>query len=297
MYNLDNELLNADGLDTSVSKRYSQDYSYSSADGESPDGDEESVEYEYEDSEVGGVEPADLPKFRSLVRAKKVALKNQYGKGHFKNESSTSRECKTIKVPQGYTDRQCRTILRKEVCVNVPKVRMVDKEVCVNVPHVKIVWVSGWRKKWKEFKQAGGLKDFKAQSKGLAPLTPSVPTSTPTPASAPTPTNVASQVTATPKKTFTLITPPKNTKITDFSNNSKINRKAVLDKREQEKNNPSNTSTTKGTDSKSPSEGSEEVESTTEKKKFLGMPKAVGIAVVIIGVAAIGFGAYKLIKK
>ena len=208
MYNLDNELLNADGLDTSVSKRYSQDYSYSSADGESPDGDEESVEYEYEDSEVGGVEPADLPKFRSLVRAKKVALKNQYGKGHFKNESSTSRECKTIKVPQGYTDRQCRTILRKEVCVNVPKVRMVDKEVCVNVPHVKIVWVSGWRKKWKEFKQAGGLKDFKAQSKGLAPLTPSVPTSTPTPASAPTPTNVASQVTATPKKTFTLITPP-----------------------------------------------------------------------------------------
>lgn len=276
MYNLDNELLNADGLDTSVSKRYSQDYSYSSADGESPDGDEESVEYEYEDSEVGGVEPADLPKFRSLVRAKKVALKNQYGKGHFKNESSTSRECKTIKVPQGYTDRQCRTILRKEVCVNVPKVRMVDKEVCVNVPHVKIVWVSGWRKKWKEFKQAGGLKDFKAQSKGLAPLSPVVPAPTPTtnPASVPTPSNVV------------------------FSNNSKINRKAVLDKREQEKNNPSSTSTTKGTDSKSPSEeGSEEVESTTEKKKFLGMPKAVGIAVVVLGVAAIGFGVYKFIKK
>ena len=35
----------------------------------------------------------------------------------------------------------------------------------------------------------------------------------------------------------------------------------------------------------------------TEKKKFLGMPKAVGIAVVVLGVAAIGFGVYKFIKK
>lgn len=42
-----------------------------------------------------------------------------------------------------------------------------EEEVCVNVPKLRLVWVSGWRKKWREFKRNGGLEQLKLQSKGL----------------------------------------------------------------------------------------------------------------------------------
>jgi len=68
----------------------------------------------------------------------------------------TRQECKTIQVPQAYTEAE---------------------EVCVNMPRFK--WVSGWRKQWREFKRNGGLQELKMMSKGLLPIeqpTPPPPT-------------------------------------------------------------------------------------------------------------------------
>lgn len=58
----------------------------------------------------------------------------------------TNRECKNVPTPEGYTELE---------------------EVCINVPKIRLVWVSGWRKKWREFKRDGGLAQLKLQSKGL----------------------------------------------------------------------------------------------------------------------------------
>lgn len=277
---------------------------FSSADGDEQEyEDEEYTEYENEEAEYeseGGddITAAELPKFRELVRNKKLELKAQYGKAKISvfecGIKPLNPDLAHPNVPciwdcskSKHTNKDCCAKNRQQAQKRADqRTKIANWERCRSENKGMIVW--GWRKRWRDFKRAGGLAQLRMQAKGLAPI--------PTPSSS-TPSNVVSQTT-TPKKTFTLIPPTKNTKITDFSNNSKINRKAVLDKREQEKNNPSSTSTTKGTDSKSPSEeGSEEVESTTEKKKFLGMPKAVGIAVVVLGVAAIGFGVYKFIKK
>jgi hypothetical protein len=46
-----------------------------------------------------------------------------------------------------------------------------EEQVCVNVPKLRLVWVSGWRKKWREFKRNGGLEQLKLQAKGLIPPT------------------------------------------------------------------------------------------------------------------------------
>jgi len=129
---------------------------YSSVEGDEQElEDEESVEYEGEDTEVG-VPEADLPKFRTLVKNKKLEMKAQYGKGHMK--ATTKQECNTVKVP-------CPTFSQP--------FKTCDKRVCVNVPSVQWVW--GWRKKWREFKQQGGLAQLKQQAKGLAPVVPVAP--------------------------------------------------------------------------------------------------------------------------
>lgn len=115
---------------------------YSSVDG--GDGDEDDVEYENEEAEVGGVESADLPRFRTLVRNKKLSFKATYGKGHFK---------------WGNWD---------------------NKKLTPNTPR----WISGWRRKWRDFKHSGGLAQLKQQAKGLAPVTTTTPvpvTTTPAP--------------------------------------------------------------------------------------------------------------------
>ena len=100
-----------------------------SSGGGNPDGDEDSVEYEGEEYEAGGIDFCASPRFRQLVRQKKLELKAQYGKGHWYDKLGDG------KAPQ---------------------------------------WIPGWRKKWREFKHAGGLAQLKLQSKCL-----DVPGSTP----------------------------------------------------------------------------------------------------------------------
>lgn len=186
------------------------------AEGEKEYENEDNTEYESEESEIGDTSDTDLPKFRTLVRNKKLELKSQYGKAHI--ETSTVRKCTTIQVPKI-------RMIDKEVCVNVPythwdsninckevcvkwnwKLECTERqnkclggfiggtrqecntvkvpegyteaeEVCVNVPRFK--WVSGWRKQWREFKRNGGLAQLKLQSKGL--YTPPSPQNTYTP--------------------------------------------------------------------------------------------------------------------
>ncbi len=116
---------------------------------------EDSVEYENEEAFIEeGFAPEESPKFRQLVRAKKLELKAQYGKAHLKTWTTSERKCLggfIDKPGDGrgpYWDPNIN-------CTNV------------NIPHV--AWVWGWRKKWREFKQGGGLAQLKMQSKGMVP--------------------------------------------------------------------------------------------------------------------------------
>lgn len=311
---LHNELLNADDLDESITGKYF------GADGDTvgEDGDEESNEYESEDSEVGGVDSSDLPRFRDLVKAKKLELKAQYGKGYFDNQSSTSRECKNVQVPEpytdrecknvqvpeGYTDRECKTVLGKEfcinvpkirmvdkeVCVNVPKVRMIDKEVCVNVPHLKIVWISGWRKKWREFKRDGGLAQLKMQSKGMIQINPSVlPMNNPVVGiqnTIPTPTSI--RFNSKPTRTILAVRG-------EMLKENSVNIKST-DNYSQEY------STDDESEDGTVKKGNIKTKTSTKKissdDRFLGMPKNIGIGVTaVIGCSLVAFTMWKLFKK
>jgi hypothetical protein len=160
------DLLNIEGLDESILVGGNIfDVTYSSASGE--DGDEDSVEHENEEAEVGGVESADLPRFRSLVREKKLSMKAQYGKGHY---------------------------VVTETWRNSPSVGSAVSVFVAFAHPKKTKWQSGWRKQWKNFKQQGGLAQLKQQAKGLAPI----PTPTPIPSTI-TPT------TGLPKKRLSVI--------------------------------------------------------------------------------------------
>lgn len=152
---------------------YTKNDTYSNVDG--GDGNEDSVEDEGEASEES-VPSQDLPKFRQLVKSKKLELKSQYGKGHFDNRSESTRECKKIGWGR------------------------YAQEVCANVPHIRVVWVSGWRAKWKEFKRQGGLSQLKQMALGARPLPttiPFTPTATPIKATATTPTTDSQDTTNT----------------------------------------------------------------------------------------------------
>lgn len=141
--------------------------------------DQESVEFEDTDAtEAGGVSDADMPTYRQLVRAKKLELKAQYGKGHLDTKTAykkvcvggfngTHQECKSVPYP-------CPTIKKpfkkcyKQVCINVPT---WDPNVnCNDVPYPEVTWIPGWRKQWRIFKRDGGLAQLKMKSQGL--LTP-----------------------------------------------------------------------------------------------------------------------------
>lgn len=132
-----------------------------SADGEQEFENEDLTDYEGEDSEIA-IPEEDLPKFRVLVKNKKLEMKAQYGKAHMK--TGTEQKCTNVKYP-------CPS-LREPF-------KTCDKRVCVNVP--KFQWIWGWRKKWREFKQQGGLAQLKQQARGLAPVTPLVTTTTTAP--------------------------------------------------------------------------------------------------------------------
>lgn len=153
-----------------------------SADGE-PEGEaeyenEDSVEYEGEETDpsLGGESfeaDYEAPKYRQLVKQKKLALKAEFGKAHI----GTRRECKNLPYP-GFkketktinypcptfkdTSKKC----SKTITIDVPTT--LYKEVCINIP----VWVPGWRKRWRDFKKSGGLAQLKMMAKGMIPYVP-----------------------------------------------------------------------------------------------------------------------------
>ena len=135
------DLLNIEDLDENITGLYS------SADGENED--EEYTEYENEETQVGGepMSETELPKFRILVRNKKLELKSQYGKARM----TMVRESKNIPYP-------CPTFREP--------LRKCSKSITVSVPK----FVFGWRKQWRDFVKNGGLAQLRMQSKGLAPI-------------------------------------------------------------------------------------------------------------------------------
>ncbi|MSP70024.1 MAG: hypothetical protein EXR20_07110 [Bacteroidetes bacterium] len=125
---------------------------------EGEDGDENSVEGEGEESGLG-IEAAELPRFRQLVREKKLKLKAQYGKAYV--EVTSQWNVFGIKGP-GVGEK-------------------TSWQNLVLWPN-KTKLVHGWRKQWKNFKSSGGLSQLKLQSKGLTPIpTTTTPPTTITP--------------------------------------------------------------------------------------------------------------------
>lgn len=275
----------ADGLETGE---------YEASDDEKTDSDIDSSDYGSEDeqesededntdseeSDEEGVDEQDLPKFRNLVRNKKLELKAQYGKTRI----VMKKKCKKVKLPKAYTERECKSFCtawytltrdghhagdcknREEVCVNVPKVRMVEKNVCIKIP--KKQW--GWRKRWREFKKNGGLAQLRLKAKGLNPPPISSPSTTTYSTNA--------QVTTTPtsiviNKPFVIKTP-----------NKKLEMSNQPDKFGKGKK-----------EDKEVTSSSKENSSETSEKKFLGSKLSYGIGAAVV--LAIGTLAYFKLRK
>jgi hypothetical protein len=184
---------------------------YSYADGDEQEyEDEEYTEYENEESELGeDIPDAEMPKFRQLVKNKKLELKAQYGKAKI-----SVFECGIKPLPPDIAhpnviclwDCSKSKNYSKDCCAKnrqqaQKRAEQRDKiaawERCRTENKGIIVW--GWRKRWRDFKRAGGLAQLRMQSKGLAPI-PTTTTSTPsivTPPSTIIPNNSTS---STPKK-------------------------------------------------------------------------------------------------
>jgi len=183
------DFLNAEGLDESIlnthglafQKKYYNADGDALANGEYEAGDSETTDSDidqYEDASVKetedeentdsepsdeeGVPQEDLPRFRTLVKNKKLELKAQYGKAKI----VLKKKCRKVRLPKLITERECKKVLRKEICINVPKLRLQDKNACIKVPKLQ----RGWRQKWREFKRAGGLAQLRLQARGLAPI-------------------------------------------------------------------------------------------------------------------------------
>jgi len=159
------------GLDESNCCGYTGESSFDEFDDQNDD--QESTEYENEAAEEP-VPDSYLPCFREEVRAKKKELKAQYGKGHISigecgikpldpdwrypnilclwdcsKEKNSSKDCCTFNANQaekraGQRDQ----IARWEAC------RAENKGI----------WVPGWRREWRKYKKAGGLKEIKQRS-------------------------------------------------------------------------------------------------------------------------------------
>lgn len=267
---------------------------FSSADGEEEEReyeDEDNIEYENEESEyeasVGDDIPAnELPKFRELVRNKKLELKSQYGKAKISVfECGVKPLNPDIRYPNVPCIWDCSKSKNygKDCCAKnreqaQKRAEQRDKiaawEKCRTENKGIIVW--GWRKRWRDFKRTGGLAQLRMQAKGLTPI--------PTPSSS----------------TPSIVTPP-STIIPNTSSANVINKPLVikmpskklvkserLDKFGKGK---------KGAEEAASSTKENGTESDSSEKKFLGMPKKVGIAVAIVGGLALAFGGYKLYVK
>lgn len=144
-----------------------------SASGESEAENEDSVEYESEasDPSLQDADPLDeseMPKFRHLVRAKKLEMKAQYGKAHFQTSTGTKQVCVNVPYTKWDPNINCVKIGKKTKCLG-GFIGGTRRE-CKDIKYPVITWVWGWRKKWREFKKQGGLAQLKRQSQGLDPI-------------------------------------------------------------------------------------------------------------------------------
>ena len=265
---------------------------FSSADGDEQEyEDEEYTEYENEEAEYeseGGddITAAELPKFRELVRNKKLELKAQYGKAKISvfecGIKPLNPDLAHPNVPciwdcskSKHTNKDCCAKNRQQAQKRADqRTKIANWERCRSENKGMIVW--GWRKRWRDFKRAGGLAQLRMQAKGLTPI-PTVVSSTPsivTPPSTIIPNTSSANVI---NKPLVIKTPIK-----------KLVKSERLDKFGKGK---------KGDEEAASSAKENSTETDSLENKFLGMPKKVGIAVAIVGGLALAFGGYKLYVK
>ena len=162
---------------------------------------QDSTSYENEHTEEP-VPDSYLPCFREEVQAKKKELKAQYGKGHISigecgiEPLSPDIDVSLWDVPCFYNCNKhpghkcCETNIKQaQKRANIWEDRK-RWQACHEKN--KGIWVPGWRKEWRKFKKAGGLKEIKQRSTrcilgaaiggggGQTPQTPP-PTPPPTP--------------------------------------------------------------------------------------------------------------------
>jgi hypothetical protein len=282
----DLELLNADGLDESI---LNTNGVYSSADGEDDKEYEDEENTDSEPSDEEGVSEEELPKYRALVKNKKLELKAQYGKAKISiGECGIKPLNPDIKYPnviclwdcsksKNYNKDCCATNRNQAVKRAEQRKNIESWEKCRATNKGIIKW--GWRKKWREFKKSGGLAQLKLQAKGLAPI--------PKPITAPVNTTVAPNVVTAstqPKATVTSVSIPKSVKSLEGLTPKKSDKSDVKEKDSE-------------TIDKSTVEKTIEKEIKTINDKFLGMPKAIGITVAVVGGLALVVGGIFLVKK
>jgi hypothetical protein len=93
------------------------------------DGNENNFDFEPGDAPPEGEIGIDMPKYRQMVKAKKLEFNSKYGRGYW-----TTRDGKKKYPPQIFIGWNWK-------------------------------WTPGWRRKWKEFKASGGLKAIKLACK------------------------------------------------------------------------------------------------------------------------------------
>jgi len=274
---INSNLLNDDLIPNN--KYYKNNFYNASGDSESnPEGEaeyenEDYTEYENEESEIGDTTETDLPKFRTLVRNKKLELNTQYGKAHI--EKTTREVCVNVPYTKWDSNINCSNVCvkwnwklecteRKEKCLG-GFIGGTRRE-CANVPYFK--WVSGWRKKWREFKRNGGLAELKLQSKGLLPIN--------------TPNIIQQPIQAKPSRRFALMAE-------EAVINPLFLQKAIESSSDEDYN--------KNEDKPATDYDVVETEkraSNTDNNKILGMPKDIAITV---GVVVLALGTFAIIRK
>ena len=160
--------------------------------------DQESVEFEETDAtEAGGVSDAEMPTFRQLVKAKKLELKAQYGKGRFRIgecgvkpfRENVTKYNPIVRIGESRTciswgvscDKKCLGVCcGPTTCKNwavIPGNTQAYDNASERFSQDLAAWnscekgwIPGWRKQWRIFKKSGGLAQLKMKSQGL--LTP-----------------------------------------------------------------------------------------------------------------------------
>lgn len=144
---------------------YHNGYSAESSATGDPDDDskdnQNNTDYEGEVEQVGGLQEDKKDCYKGLVKAKKEALKAQFGKGFFKTTDGHKKVCVNVPYTDWNPNINCKNVLGIKVCLG--GFIGGTRNECNTIDYPEIAWIPGWRREWRRFKRGGGLEQLKQQ--------------------------------------------------------------------------------------------------------------------------------------